>query len=118
MTERQKPDGKFLIISSRNESQLDIPSFEDEGETIKSDPLISFKINQKTGKLSNPRKFAAGGLIPRHFSLNKAGDRVAVALQRNSHIVIIDRDTRTGELKDFIAQAKVEGEPNNVIFDE
>jgi len=112
------PDGKFLIISSRNESQLDIPSFEDEGETIKSDPLISFKINQKTGKLSNPRKFAAGGLIPRHFSLNKAGDRVAVALQRNSHIVIIDRDTRTGELKDFIAQAKVEGEPNNVIFDE
>ncbi|KAI0538455.1 putative isomerase YbhE [Xylaria digitata] len=111
------PDGKFLIVSSRWESSLSIPNFDPSNSTeIPSDPLISYAIDNKTGSLKKIQEFPAGGSGPRHFSINGDGNRIAVGLQGDGRVAIIERDVRTGLLKDFLATADVAGEVNAVIF--
>ncbi|RWA08166.1 hypothetical protein EKO27_g6946 [Xylaria grammica] len=111
------PDGKFLIVSSRWENSLSIPNFDPSNSTeIPSDPLITFAIDNKTGSLEKLQEFAAGGSGPRHFSINGDGNRIAVGLQGDGRVAIIERDVRTGLLKDFVATADVAGEVNAVIF--
>ncbi|KAI0100899.1 putative isomerase YbhE [Nemania sp. FL0031] len=111
------PDGKNLIVSSRWEYSLKIANFDTDNSTeIVSDPLISYAIDNKTGSLKKLQTFPAGGAGPRHFSINGDGDRLAVGLQGDGRVTIIERDVRTGELKDFVASADVEGEVNAVIF--
>ncbi|KAH7238237.1 Lactonase, 7-bladed beta-propeller-domain-containing protein [Fusarium tricinctum] len=111
------PDRKFLIISSRNENTYKVPSFDAVNNTnITSDPLISFKIDGETGHLALHQDVPCGGKFPRHFAINKAGTLVAVALQRDGRIVIIERDVSTGMLGDFIAYAQLEGEVTAVVF--
>ncbi|KAF6524512.1 hypothetical protein HZS61_013011 [Fusarium oxysporum f. sp. conglutinans] len=110
------PDREFLIISSRNESTLQVPDFDTSNGTIPSDPLVSFKIDSETGHLTLQQDIPCGGRFPRHFSTNKAGTLVAVALQSDSRVVIIERDAKTGIMGDFIAYAELEGEVTAVIF--
>ncbi|KAF9772404.1 hypothetical protein IL306_009886 [Fusarium sp. DS 682] len=110
------PDRESLIISSRNESILELPNFDGSNSTITSDPLISFKIDSDTGHLTLQQDVPCGGRFPRHFSINKAGTLVAVALQSDSRVVIIERDVKTGKLGDFVAYAEVEGAVTTVIF--
>lgn len=57
-------------------------------------------------------------MIPRQFSINKAGNQVAVGLQQDGRAVIIDRDVNTGLLKNFIANISIPGEVVCVIYDE
>lgn len=114
-----KPDHKFLVVSSRGEGELTIPNFDPNNCTeIPSDPIMTFTIDHDTGALDLIQTFPAGGMIPRHFSLNKAGTLAAVGLQGDGRVVIIDRDVETGKLKDIIAHADVEGEVTCAIFDE
>jgi len=49
----------------------------------------------------------SGGWSPRHFSLNKAGDLIAVGHQNNNTVVIWNRDVETGLI--------VTGEPAAVV---
>ncbi|KAI0520821.1 Lactonase, 7-bladed beta-propeller-domain-containing protein [Xylaria bambusicola] len=111
------PDGKFFIVSSRWERSLSIPNFDPRNSTeIASDPLIVYAIDNKTGLLDKIQEFPAGGVGPRHFSINGDGNRIAVGLQGDGRVAIIERDVHTGLLKDFVATADVEGEVNTVIF--
>ncbi|KAI1420931.1 putative isomerase YbhE [Xylaria sp. FL1777] len=111
------PDGKFLIVSSRWEYSLNITNFDPSNSTdIASDPLMVYAIDNKTGSLKKIQEVAAGGAGPRHFSINGDGNRVAVGLQGDGRVAIIERDVRTGLLKDFVATADVAGEVNAVIF--
>lgn len=112
----EQPDREFLIISSRNENTFKVPSFDAGNNTITSDSLISFKIDGETGHLALHQDIPCGGKFPRHFAINKAGTLVAVALQRDGRIVIIERDVKTGMLGDFIAYAQLEGEVTAVVF--
>ncbi|OLN97634.1 putative 6-phosphogluconolactonase-like protein 1 [Colletotrichum chlorophyti] len=113
-------DGKFLTVSSRNDSAFSIsnPDTNGEGAQIPSDSLNTFTIDAQTGELTLLQKFPSGGRIPRQFSVNKAGDLVAVGLQSDSRVVIISRDAVSGQLGEIIASTKVEGEVTAVIFDE
>ncbi|KAJ4269964.1 hypothetical protein NW762_001635 [Fusarium torreyae] len=113
------PDREFLIISSRNESTLETPSFDaGNSSSIVSDPLISFKVDDETGHLTLQQDIPSGGRFPRHFAINKAGNLVAVALQSDGRIAVIERDAKTGILGDFVAYAELEGEVTAVIFNE
>ncbi|KAF5969997.1 hypothetical protein FCOIX_10666 [Fusarium coicis] len=91
-------------------------NFDTSNGTIPSDPLVSFKIDSETGHLTLQQDVPCGGRFPRHFSINKAGTLVVVALQSDSRVVIIERDAQTGILGDFIAFAELEGEVTAVIF--
>ncbi|KAL0769424.1 hypothetical protein CaCOL14_008732 [Colletotrichum acutatum] len=113
-------DGKFLTVSSRNDSAFSIsnPDTPGEGAQIPSDSLNTFTIDAKTGGLTLLQKFPAGGRIPRQFSVSKAGDLVAVGLQSDSRVVVISRDAALGKLGEILTSAKVDGEVTAVIFDE
>lgn len=114
-----KADSNFLILSSRNESTLEIPNFDPDNSTaVASDPLINFAIDPQTGHLDLVQEAPCGGLFPRQFSINKAGTLVAVGLQSDGRVVIIERDVETGELGNFVAHASIEGEVTAVIFNE
>lgn len=116
------PDQRFVIISSRGENSLTIPSFDGSAATIPSDPIISFAIAPATGQLTLTQIAPAGGRNPRGFSLNKAGTLVASALQDDNRVVVYKRDVKTGKLGAVVASATVgEGEnngPNYVLFNE
>lgn len=119
MADTVQSDGKFLTVSSRNDSAFSITNPDtNEGAQIPSDSLNSFTINAETGELTLLQKFPAGGRIPRQFSVNKAGSLVAVGLQSDSRVVLISRDAVSGKLGEIIASTKVEGEVTAVIFDE
>lgn len=106
-------------MSSRGENSFTIPNFDTSNSTdIVSDAIISFSIDHSCGGLSLLQLFPAGGRIPRQFSVNKAGDLVAVGLQSDSRVVIIERDIESGLLQRFIANATVAGEVTAVIFNE
>lgn len=83
-----------------------------------SDAILTFSVDHSCGNLSFVQEFPAGGRVPRQFSINKAGDLLAVGLQSDGRVVLIDRDVKSGLLKRFAANALVEGEVTAVIFDE
>ncbi|KAK9774077.1 putative Lactonase, 7-bladed beta-propeller-domain-containing protein [Seiridium cardinale] len=113
------PDKRFLIVSSRGENSHTIPNFDTNVTTeIVSDAIISFSIDHSSGELSYLQSFPSGGRVPRQFSINTAGDLVAVGLQSDSRVVVIERDVDTGLLKQFVASAAVAGEVTAVIFNE
>ncbi|TQS33395.1 hypothetical protein Golomagni_06262 [Golovinomyces magnicellulatus] len=110
-------DNKFLIASTVGDLNHDIPAFGSGTGTIKSDPLVNYAINTD-GTLTLLQEVAAGGNLPRQFSVNKAGTRVAVGLQNDHRVVVIERDPKTGKLGKFVGYANVSGEASCVVFNE
>lgn len=112
------PDNRFLIVSNRNDSRFGIPNPDPNNSTsVVSDSLATFALNAD-GSLAFTQLWPAGGSFPRHFSLNRAGNLVAVALQRSSRVVIWQRNVILGALTSVVAYADVEGQVNTVIWDE
>lgn len=60
-----------------------------------TDTLSTFSINDD-GTLSLVQLAPSGGWSPRQFSINKAGDMVAVGHQNNNTVVVWGRDVETG----------------------
>lgn len=85
---------------------------------IASDPLINFSIDHTNGNLTKIQEFAAGGMVPRQFSISNDGSIVAVGLQQNGRVVVIDRDVQTGVLTRYRAAVDVGHQPICVIFKE
>ncbi|EJT77670.1 3-carboxymuconate cyclase [Gaeumannomyces tritici R3-111a-1] len=112
------PDSRFLLVSSRSDKSFTIPSFDGSAASIPSDTISSFTVDPATGALALAQTFPAGGLIPRQFSINKAGDRLAVGLQADGRVVIIERDVRTGILQRFVGSASLDVGVTTVLFDE
>lgn len=106
-------------MSSRYEDAFEIPNFDPDNSTdIVSDTLINFSIDTSTGLLTQIQAAPAGGRMPRQFSINTEGDLVAVGLQEDGRVVVIERDTETGLLGGFVAAVPVEGEVTCVIFND
>lgn len=108
-------DNKFLIASSVGDLDLKLPAFGAGSGTINSDPLVNYAI-EVDGSLTLLQEVAAGGNLPRQFSMNKAGTRVAVGLQNDHRVVVIERDPQTGKMGKFVAYANVSGEATCVVF--
>ena len=116
---RLKPDNKFLIISSRGENTFNITNFDAKNSTqIPSDPIITYSIDQTTGALSLVQIYPAGGTVPRHFSLNKAGTIAGVGLQGDGRVVFLNRDVATGKFTGIASHVDIAGQITCVIFDE
>ncbi|CCC06819.1 hypothetical protein SMACR_00848 [Sordaria macrospora] len=115
------PDNKFLLVSSRLEEsagQIDIPNPETNAGQIKSDPLINWAI-QADGTIKLQQIFPAGGINPRHFSLNKDGSLVLTALVTDGRVALIERNVQTGNLTKIVGAVKIiGGQPNFAKFKE
>ncbi|THZ59590.1 3-carboxy-cis,cis-mucoante lactonizing enzyme, partial [Aureobasidium pullulans] len=86
------PDNRFLIISNRNNTSFHIPSPNPHNTTsIPSDSLSTFSL-QKDGTLKHIQLWPSGGMFPRHFSLNKFGDLLAVGMQYDRNLAEVMRN--------------------------
>ncbi|KAF4547983.1 Lactonase-like protein 1 [Elsinoe fawcettii] len=114
------PDQKFVHTSSRFDELFQLPNFDPTNSTrIASDSLASWSIDAATGSLSFVGLAAAGGRVPRQFSLNAEGTLAAVGLQSDGTVVIVERDVETGVLGIIVASIDLGAEGvNTVIWDE
>lgn len=112
-------DGNHAIVSSRYDYHFNISNFDPNNSTdIPSDSIVNFKIDQDNGTLTAIQVVPAGGMVPRDFSINEEGNLLAIALQDDSRIVMIERDVESGLLGDFVGNISVAGQLVSVIFDE
>ncbi|KAL8756855.1 MAG: hypothetical protein Q9184_004369 [Pyrenodesmia sp. 2 TL-2023] len=113
-----------LIVSNRNATfYKDNPNPDPKNQTkIASDTLASFtlpKASDSSKALMYRGLSPAGGLFPRHFSINKKGDLVAVGLQNSGRVVIYERCLQTGKIGDtVVADIEGLGAVTSVVWDE
>ncbi|MDP5140916.1 MAG: lactonase family protein, partial [Spirosomaceae bacterium] len=84
------PDGKFLYGSNRF-----------------SDTIVSYKIDEATGKLTMLGQTSVEGKTPRNFTISPTGKWVLVANQDSDNIVIFSRNTETGAIAPTGKEIKV-----------
>ncbi|KAJ5661093.1 uncharacterized protein N7484_000465 [Penicillium longicatenatum] len=113
-----QPDNQFVVVSNRNST----PTYHTSMNPTSSveeywDNLMVFE-PMNNGTLVRGKRVPSGGGFPRNFVFNKAGDRVAVALQSNHRVVVFERDVQTGEFGQILANITIQGEPNCLIWDE
>jgi 6-phosphogluconolactonase (cycloisomerase 2 family) len=112
-----QPDNRFLIISNRNNTSFHIPSPSHNHTSIPSDSLSTFSLN-KDGTLDHIQLWPAGGMFPRHFSLSKTGDLVAVGLQYDRSVVVFERDVVLGVVGKPVARWVGGGNVTCVVWEE
>jgi 6-phosphogluconolactonase (cycloisomerase 2 family) len=93
-----------------------------EARSGPSDTLTTFLIKDN-GTLEPVQAAPSGGWLPRQFSFNKAGDKIAVGHQVNQTVVIWKRDVKTGKIVTEeeggkLAQIKLTGDVVATIWDE
>ncbi|THZ39782.1 3-carboxy-cis,cis-mucoante lactonizing enzyme [Aureobasidium pullulans] len=112
------PDNRFLIISNRNNTSFHIPSPNPHNTTsIPSDSLSTFSL-QKDGTLKHIQLWPSGGMFPRHFSLNKFGDLLAVGMQYDRSVVVFERDVALGTVGKPVARWVGGGNVTCVVWEE
>jgi len=113
------PDGEFLLVSNRRDLSFN-PSTRPISYPIPSDSISTwtFAKGRSDGALDFLELFPAGGSYPRMFSLNRAGNLVAVGLQQSGRVVVMERDTETGRWRRQVAEIEVEGQITCVVWDE
>ncbi|KAK1445509.1 YkgB [Colletotrichum cuscutae] len=112
------PDQKFIIVSNRDVSFRDSPVL----GSGPSDTLSTFAIKDD-GSLELVQLAPSGGWSPRQFSINKAGDLIAVGHQNNRTVVIWKRDLVSGKIiteaeGGKVGQVTLTGAVVATIFDE
>jgi 6-phosphogluconolactonase (cycloisomerase 2 family) len=93
-----------------------------EARSGPSDTLTTFLIKDN-GTLEPVQAAPSGGWLPRQFSFNKAGDKIAVGHQVNQTVVIWKRDVQTGKIVTEqeggkLAQIKLTGDVVATVWDE
>lgn len=112
------PDGRFILVSNRDVPPTDSPTPLIDS---KNSSLASFFLHE--GGQLGPLQLTTSDLIghgyPRHFSLNKYGNLVAVGLQYTNQAIILSRNTSSGEINpEPVAKLGVTGNVTNVVWDE
>lgn len=79
---------------------------------------MTFGVNHSNGNLTKVQEFPAGGMWPRQFSISNDGSMLAVGLQKDGRVVILDRDVQTGLLTNIRASVDVGYQPTCVVFKE
>ncbi|TEY44989.1 hypothetical protein BOTCAL_0338g00060 [Botryotinia calthae] len=113
------PDNNFLLTCSRLDYKLQIDSFRRNKDTeIPSDTMQVWAIDLKMGAPQFQQLSPSWGVNPRHFSYNRKGNMVAVALTGDHRVVIIQRDTMDGTLETVLTHVEGISEAMCVIWDE
>ncbi|OTB02633.1 hypothetical protein M426DRAFT_61888 [Hypoxylon sp. CI-4A] len=89
--------GNFLYAANRA----------DETFGPQNDSLVTYAIDPSTGDISFVEATPAYAWFPRTFSINKAGDLLAVGGQTSSNVAIIARDPATGKLGDLLVNVPI-----------
>ncbi|CAG8954272.1 hypothetical protein HYFRA_00005892 [Hymenoscyphus fraxineus] len=106
--------GRFLYVSNRRDLSFS-----------PNDSIASFSLDD-AGLMKFLQITSSGGTYPRTFSINKAGDLVAIGDQTTANVVVVKRDVTTGLLGAQVASMRIgsTGTPENdnglsaVLWDE
>jgi len=116
------PDGAYLIASNRRDLSFNSSSSIGpySSSTTPSDSLATwrFQPGAADGELQFLGLFPAGGEYPRQFALNRAGNLVAVGLQRSERVVVLERNTVTGGFVRQVAEIEGLGGVTCVVWEE
>ncbi|KAF8460531.1 Lactonase, 7-bladed beta-propeller-domain-containing protein [Kalaharituber pfeilii] len=95
-------DNKFLYVSNRGDKTFPNATTgpSSSSGTIVSDSIAMYSISPTNGTLTAVELTPAGGVAPRHFSLDptNGGRYVAVVTQSSGRVTIYKRELRTGKL--------------------
>ena len=86
------PSGRFVYASNRSSGGRGRPEVPGE------DSIVCFAVDAETGMLTETSRVDSGGEIPRHFAIDRAGERMYVANQASNLLTIFEIDQDTGEL--------------------
>ena len=92
-------DKRFLLATLRDDASFSISSPLSLNTNIMSDTILSFAINHKNGQMKLVDEASVGGATPRQFSLNKNRDLVAVAMQNDGWVAVLERDVKSGRVR-------------------
>ena len=84
------PSGEFLYASNRGD-----------------DSIAAFKINQKTGRLSEIGYYSTKGETPRNFAISPNGNFLYAANQDTNSVTIFKIDAETGELAPHLMPVEI-----------
>jgi 6-phosphogluconolactonase len=84
------PDGKYLYGSNRGHNSI-----------------VSYKVDEKTGRLEYLEHTPTGGKKPRNFAIDPSGKFLLVANQDSDNIVVFRVDETTGKLQPIGITAQV-----------
>jgi 6-phosphogluconolactonase len=76
------PDGRFLYGSNRGHNSI-----------------VSYRIDEKTGRLEYIEHVSTGGKKPRNFAIEPSGKFLLVANQDSDNVVVFRIDERSGKLQ-------------------
>jgi 6-phosphogluconolactonase (cycloisomerase 2 family) len=79
---------------------------------------MSWKYDYATHQINFVDDSPSYGSWPRHVSINKDGTLVAVTLQFDQRVVLVERDPKTGHFGDSVADIVISGGVNCIIWDE
>ncbi|KAL2011966.1 hypothetical protein VTN00DRAFT_4684 [Thermoascus crustaceus] len=108
------PDGKGVpnganVAEVRAQDHFLYVSVRSDHAFPPNDSLATLSLSEEQ-TVEFQRLTSSYGTVPRTLVINKGGDLVAVGNQASSDVVIIRRDTKTGELGEEVARLNV-GEP-------
>lgn len=103
-----------LLISDQENTML-VSNRNDASFGAQNDSMASYSL-APDGLFTFQGLTPAYGSFPRQFSVNAAGDLVAVGLQYTSTVAIIRRDVATGLLGPKVAQIDVQGQVTCTIW--
>ncbi|CZT04512.1 hypothetical protein WAI453_011540 [Rhynchosporium graminicola] len=87
--------GNFLYVSNRRDLSF-----------APNDSIATFSLSS-TGVMTFVDISSSGGTYPRTFSINKAGDLMAIGDQTTANVVVVKRDPATGQLGPQLASLRV-----------
>ncbi|KZL70910.1 nitrous oxide N-terminal region containing protein [Colletotrichum tofieldiae] len=89
--------GNFVYVSNRY----------DRSFGSQEDSIATYSIDPSSGHVAFVEVTSAFSFFPRTFSINNAGNLVAVGGQTSANVAIVERDATTGKLGKLIATLKV-----------
>lgn len=92
-------DNRFIVVTNRLDESF--PG---------SDSIATYRINTD-GSLTFVQLAPVGGISPRHFAVNRAGDKVLVSITKTSKIAVLSRDKVTGKIGEALATLDIDTKP-------
>ncbi|KAH8749944.1 Lactonase, 7-bladed beta-propeller-domain-containing protein, partial [Diaporthe sp. PMI_573] len=101
--------GGYITVSNRLDNSFVIPNLDPKvADPEPSDSLAVFKVDNN-GKLSLVNLYPVGCQSPRQIQTNKDGSLLAAACMLNNRVVVMQRNSSTGEIGQFVANYTLPG---------
>ncbi|POS68596.1 hypothetical protein DHEL01_v213010 [Diaporthe helianthi] len=99
----------YITVSNRLDNSFLIPNVDPSvADPEQSDSLAVFKVDSQ-GKLSFVNLYPVGCQSPRQIQTNKEGSLIAAACMANNRVVVMQRNSTSGEIGQFVANYTLPG---------